>query len=64
MDTVLEEKKKFFRWLDGIVAIQCRTDRFYEAAWKEAQQADAEGRSFELSARYTLIFQTYSYRLS
>jgi len=59
-----DEKRKFFQWLDGIVAIDCRTDRFYEAAWKEAQQANAEGRSFELSARYTLIFQPYLYRLS
>ena len=62
MDTV-SEKKKFFRWLDGIAAIDCRTDRFYEAAWREAQRANAEGRPFNLSARHTLIFQPYSYRL-
>jgi len=63
MDKVAE-KKKFFQWLDGILAIQCRTDQFYETAWQEAQQADAEERSFELSARFTLLFRPYSYRLS
>jgi hypothetical protein len=58
------EKKRFYQWLDGIVGIQCRTDRFYENAWKEAKQADAEGRSFELPARDTLLLQPYSYRLT
>jgi hypothetical protein len=64
MENQNPEKKKFFEWLDGIAAIQCRTDRFYEGAWLEAQRANAEGRSFELAARFTLIFQPYLYRLS
>jgi len=63
-DDLAFEKKKFFDWLDSIVSVDCRTDRFYETAWREAQQADAERRSFELSARFTILHIPYTYRLS
>ena len=55
------EKEKFIEWLDGLVKEDCKTDRFREAAWIEAQDKAACGASYELSARWTISGRPYLY---
>lgn len=62
--TTISEQDKFNDWLDGLLKEECKTDKFREAAWKEAQEQDTNGMSYELEARYTLLGRPYSYRLS
>jgi hypothetical protein len=60
----MTEKEKFFDWLDGLLKDEYKTDKFREAAWKEAQEKNASGMSYELEARYTALGRPYLYRLS
>ena len=60
----MTEKVKFLEWLEELVKEECKTSKFREAAWIEAQEKDACGASYELEARYTVLGRPYSYRLS
>jgi len=61
---VLPMKGEFRAWLNGLLKDEYRTDRFFDAAWKEALECDANGRNYELEARYTLHGRPYLYRVT
>ena len=60
----LEKQKKFNDWLDGIVKAEHKNETFYSQAWKEAQEKDEDGKSFELSGRFTATRRPYLYRIT
>jgi hypothetical protein len=52
-------KREFSEWLGRLVKPEFLTERFIAAAWQEALGASANGTSFELEGRYTLLGRPY-----
>ena len=60
----MTEKEKFCDWLTRLLKEEFRSSDFLNASWMEAMEADANGMSYEVEPRYTLLGRPYLYRLS
>ena len=60
----MTEKEKFIDWLEMRVFKRYKNEEFFNAAWKEAQEKDANGASYKLAATYTFTRRSYLYRIS
>ena len=57
----MTNKEMFEDWLKKYVKSEYRTERFTNGAWKVALEDEANGRKFELEARFTMLGRPYIY---
>jgi hypothetical protein len=46
---MIVDKKEFIEWLDRFLKEEHQTERYHEAAWKELEEKEACGLTFEIS---------------